>query len=330
MKTEKLRYLDAIAEAEEKVLADGSLTFEEAEHLLNAPDEYLMQLAAAADRIRIHYKGYSFDACSLINAKSGRCSEDCAFCAQSARHRTDCDVYPLKSEEDVLKAAEHAFQTGAGRFCTVTSGPALSDGEFEKLLGTLRRVSREVDIALDASLGFLDDRRAQELHSAGVSRYNHNLETCRDHFPHICTTHSFDDRVATVLTVKNHDMSICCGGIIGMGETPRQRMLLAFTLRELGVDCVPINILNPRPGTRLADCVPPMPMDIVRTVAIFRFILPTATIKIAGGREANLRDFQGMALRSGANGMIIGGYLTTTGRSIAHDLQMIREAGFQC
>ncbi|MGB9616099.1 MAG: biotin synthase BioB [Desulfomonilaceae bacterium] len=330
MKTEKSQYLAAIAEAEEKVLAGGALAFEEAEHLLNAPDEYLMHLAGAADRIRICYKGYSFDACSLINAKSGLCSEDCAFCAQSARHRTDCDVYPLKSEEDILKAAENAFQTGARRFCTVTSGPALSDGEFEKLLGALARVRCEVDIALDASLGFLDDRRAHELHAVGVSRYNHNLETCRDHFPNICTTHSFDDRVATVQTVKSHGMSICCGGIIGLGETPRQRALLAFTLRDLGVDCVPINILNARPGTRLAESIPPEPMEIVRTVAIFRFILPQATIKIAGGREANLRDFQGMALRSGANGMIIGGYLTTAGRSVVDDVRMIREAGFQC
>ncbi len=329
MKTEKSHYLAAISEAEEKVLAGGSITVQEAEHLLNAPDEYLMHLAAAADRIRIHYKGYSFDACSLINAKSGRCSEDCAFCAQSARHRTDCDVYPLKSEEDILKAAEHAVETGAGRFCTVTSGPALSDGEFESLLRTLARVRREVDIALDASLGFLNARRAQELHSVGVSRYNHNLETCRDYFPHICTTHSFDDRVTTVRTVISHGMSICCGGIIGLGETPLQRAILAFTLRDLGVDCVPINILNARPGTRLANSVTPVPMEIVRTVAIFRFILPKATIKIAGGREANLRDFQGMALRSGANGMIIGGYLTTTGRNVADDIRMIQEAGFQ-
>jgi len=329
MKTEKSHYLEIVAEAEEKVLAGGSVSIEEAEKLFNVPDEYLMHFLAAADRIRIRCKGYSFDSCSLINAKSGRCSEDCAFCAQSARHRTDCDVYPLKSEEQILRAAEIAQMSGATRFCTVTSGPALSDDEFDRLAQSLSEVKRQVDIALDASLGFLNDRRAEHLRNSGVSRYNHNLETSRDHFQNICTTHSFEDRVATVLTVKNHGMSICCGGIIGLGETPHQRIELACTLRQLGVDCVPINILNPRPGTKLADRVPPTPVDVVRTVAIFRFILPDATIKIAGGREANLGDFQGMALRSGANGMIIGGYLTTRGRDTAQDLRMIQEAGFE-
>ena len=329
MNKEKSHYLTLITDNEEKVLAGGSVSIEEAEQLFNIPDEYLTHLTAAADRIRIRFTGSSFDACSLINAKSGRCTEDCAFCAQSGRHRTDCEVYPLKPEAEILKAAENASLNGATRFCTVTSGAALSDSEFDALTQSLSKAKREVDIALDASLGFLNDRRADLLKSAGVTRYNHNLETERDYFPNICTTHTFDDRVNTVLTVKRHGMSICSGGIIGLGETPLHRIRLAITLRELGVDCIPINILNPRPGTRLADSIPPKPMEILRTIAIFRFILPSATIKIAGGREANLRDFQGMALRSGANGMIIGGYLTTGGRDVKQDLDMIREAGFE-
>ncbi len=329
MKTEKTYYLNLIAYNLQKVLSGESVSIEEAEQLFGTPDEYLTHFTAAADRIRIQYQGSSFDACSLINAKSGLCSEDCAFCAQSARHKTDCHVYPLKSEEEILRAAEEAHLKGARRFCTVTSGPALSDDEFDELIQSLSRVKRQVDIALDASLGFLNDERAQHLRNAGVTRYNHNLETSKDYFPNICTTHSFDQRVATVRTVKKHSMSACCGGIIGMGETPRQRIKLAFTLRELGVDCIPINILNPRPGTRLASNVPPKPMEILRTIAVFRFIVPYATIKIAGGREANLGDFQGMALRSGANGMIIGGYLTTGGRDVEADLRMIRDAGFE-
>ena len=161
-----------------------------------------------------------------------------------------------------------------------------------------------------------------------MTRYNHNLETSRTHYPQICTTHTFDQRIDTVQTIMNAGISACCGGIIGLGETPSQRLDLAFTLAKLGVDCVPINILNPRPGTPLASATPPEPMEIVKTVALFRLVLPRATIKIAGGREFNLGDFQSMALRSGANGMIIGGYLTTTGRSVEDDWTMVSQAGF--
>jgi biotin synthase len=210
----------------------------------------------------------------------------------------------------------------------VTSGGALSSAEFDSLIESLARVRSEIDIALDASLGFLDQERAARLCSVGVSRYNHNLETSREYYPQICTTHSFDQRVATVRTVMAAGLSACCGGIIGMGETPHERLDLAFTLAELGVDCVPINILNPRPGTPLQDAVPPEPLELLKTVALFRLIMPRATIKIAGGREANLADFQAMVLRAGANGMIIGGYLTTGGRPVEQDKKMVRQAGF--
>jgi len=318
-----------IAEVEARIQNGGQITREEAHVLLNVPNEDLMCLAAAADRVRIHFKGNAFDACSLINAKSGRCAEDCAFCAQSAEHSSDCQIYGLVSGDEILKAAEDASQFGASRFCTVTSGGALSEKDFDDLLLSLSRLKREVDIALDASLGFLDESRAQRLFQAGVSRYNHNLETSRDYFPDICSTHSFEARVNTVETVKKQGMSACSGGIIGLGETENERLALAFNLAELGVDCVPINILNPRPGTRLAQQEPLPPMEIVKTVALFRLILPSATIKIAGGRETNLRDFQGLAFRSGANGMIVGGYLTTTGRCVDDDLDLIRQAGFE-
>lgn len=320
--------LSLIQEVEERILNGGSLSRPEAETLLNAPDDLLMHLMAAADRIRIAFKGNRFDSCSLVNARSGLCGEDCAFCAQSQHHNTDCETYDLLSEEEILASAKAAKEAGAGRFCTVTSGGALSDKEFDRLMDTLHRVRSEVDIELDASLGFLDDERASRLREAGVTRYNHNLETSRDHYPRICSTHEFDERVATVKEAMSRGFSACCGGIIGLGETPSQRLDLAFTLAELGVDCVPINILNPRPGTPLGDSVPPAPLEVLKTVALFRLILPHATIKIAGGRERNLGDFQGMALRAGANGMIIGGYLTTSGRSVEADLNMVRQAGF--
>lgn len=328
MITQETSFYRLINSIEEKILAGESILQTEARRLLQIPDEFLMHLLAAADRIRITFKGSTFDSCSLINAKSGRCSEDCAFCAQSGHHHGECDVYGLKSGEEILVAAQKAREAGASRFCTVTSGGALSAKEFDTLIESLERVRAEVDIQLDASLGFLDETRAQKLAAAGVTRYNHNLETSRDYYEQICTTHHFDQRVDTVRTVMQHGFSACSGGIIGMGETPDQRLDLAFTLADLGVDCVPINILNPRIGTPLYGSTQPEPLEILKTIAIFRLILPKATIKVAGGRERNLLDFQAMALRSGANGMIIGGYLTTGGRSLEEDVAMIRNAGY--
>jgi len=318
-----------IEEIEGRILAGGHIERYESELLLSVSDSLLIKLAAAADHLRITFKGNKFDSCSLINAKSGMCSEDCVFCAQSAKHKSAGDVYPLRSTEEILSAAKTAKAFGAGRFCTVTSGGALNDKDFAVLIESIKTVKSEVDIQLDASLGFLDENRAAELFGAGITRYNHNLESCRDYYPSVCSTHSYEKRVETVKVVKSKGVSACCGGIIGLGETPLQRIEMAFTLSELDVDCVPINILNPRPGTPLQDAAPPEPMEIIKTVALFRLILPHATIKIAGGRERNLGDFQGLALRAGANGMIIGGYLTTCGRSVEDDLKMVRQAGFE-
>jgi biotin synthase len=328
MNSQNISYLKLISSVEERILDGEKIHRSQAESLLDTPNEDLLHLLAAADRIRIKFKGWKFDSCSLINARSGRCGEDCSFCAQSAHHDGDCETYGLRSADDILAAARSAKELGAARFCTVTSGGALSDSEFDALIGCLELVKSEVDISLDASLGFLDNQRALRLGASGVTRYNHNLETSRDYYPAICTTHTFDQRVQTVRTVLGEGFSACSGGIIGMGETPAQRLDLAFTLADLGVDCVPINILNPRPGTPLENAAPLEPLEIMKTVALFRLVLPTATIKIAGGRERNLGDFQAMALRSGANGMIIGGYLTTWGRAIEDDLKMVRQAGF--
>lgn len=314
---------------EDRILSGHTVLRSEAETILNTPDELLVRLLAAADRIRFHFKGVQFDSCSLINARSGLCGEDCAFCAQSSRYHGTAAVYGLVSEEEILGAARAAKAEGAARFCTVTSGGALSDSEFDTIVTALARVHREVDIHLDASLGFLDEARARRLRDAGVTRYNHNLETSRDHYPAICTTHTYGQRVDTVRTVLDQGLSACCGGIIGLGETPLQRLDLAFTLAEIGVDCVPINILIPRPGTPLENATRLQPLEILKTIALFRLVLPRATIKIAGGREGNLGDFQGMALRSGANGMIIGGYLTTSGRGEEQDRTMVAQAGFR-
>jgi biotin synthase len=329
MSSDSTLYSRLIGAVEDKVLAGERISRAEAETLMNIPEEQLLHLLAVADRVRLRFKGRVFDSCSLINARSGRCGEDCAFCAQSGHYEGDCETYGLRGTDEILAAARTAKTDGAARFCTVTSGGALSPDEFDSLLQSLETVRSEVDIALDASLGFLSQERGGRLRQVGVTRYNHNLETSREYYPSICTTHSYEQRVDTVRTTLDTGLSSCCGGIIGMGETPSQRLDLAFTLAELGVDCVPINILNPRPGTPLQDTAPIAPLEILKVVALFRLILPTATIKIAGGRERNLRDFQAMALRSGANGMIIGGYLTTAGRSVEDDLRMVREAGFE-
>jgi biotin synthase len=204
----------------------------------------------------------------------------------------------------------------------------LSDREFETILNALDRIRRETTLDLDCSLGTLSEERAEALRKVGVIRYNHNVETSESHFHKICSTHSFADRVKTVEVLKDRGFSVCCGGIIGLGESPQQRLELAFSLRDLGIDCIPFNILNPRPGTPLEHSESVAPMEIVKTIALFRLVLPRGTIKIAGGREANLRDLQSVALLAGANGLILGNYLTTLGRSTEDDLTMVRDLGF--
>ena len=230
--------------------------------------------------------------------------------------------------DQMVKEANEAQTRRTGRFCLISSGRQLNDSEFETVLDAFSRIRRETDLALDCSFGMLTPERAEALKKVGVTRYNHNLETAESHFSKICTTHSFRDRVETIEVLKNQGFSICCGGIIGLGESPQQRLELAFSLRELGIDCTPFNILNPRPGTPLEHPESVQPMEIIKTIALFRLIIPKGTIKIAGGREANLRDLQSLAFLAGANGLILGNYLTTLGRNAEDDLAMIRDLGF--
>jgi biotin synthase len=288
----------------------------------------IIDLAGVANRVRDKFNGNKIDLCSLLNAKSGRCSEDCAFCAQSAHYKTEAPAYPVINVDQMVREAKEAQKTQAGRFCLISSGRQLHDKEFEVILNGLDRIRRETTLDLDCSLGTLDEERAKSLKRVGVTRYNHNLETAESHFSKICTTHSFQDRVRTIEVLKDQGFSICCGGIIGLGESPQQRLELAFSLRQLGIDCIPFNILNPRPGTPLEHSVPIPPLEIIKSIALFRLILPKGTLKIAGGREVNLRDLQPLALLAGANGLIVGNYLTTPGRKAEDDLTMIKDAGF--
>jgi len=313
----------------DKVLEGGSVNMKEIYPLLETKGPDIIELAAVANRVREEFNGNEIDLCSLLNAKSGRCPEDCGFCAQSAHYKTEALVYPMMDTNRIVEEAEKAQRKGTGRFCLITSGRELNDEEFETILRALDRIRRETTLDLDCSLGTLSEERAEALKKVGVTRYNHNLETAETHFPKICTTHSFRDRIKTIEVLKDQGFSICCGGIIGLGESPQQRLELAFSLRQLGIDCIPFNILNPRPGTPLEHSESIPPMEIIKTISLFRLVLPKGTIKIAGGREANLRDLQSLALLAGANGLIVGNYLTTPGRNAEDDFRMIKDLGFK-
>lgn len=313
----------------DKVLEGGSVNTKEIYPLLETKGPDIIELAAVANRVREEFNGNEIDLCSLLNAKSGRCPEDCGFCAQSAHYKTEALVYPMMDTNRIVEEAKKAQRKGTGRFCLITSGRELNDEEFETILRALDRIRRETTLDLDCSLGTLSKERAESLKKVGVTRYNHNVETAETHFPKIRSTHSFRDRIKTIEVLKDQGFSICCGGIIGLGESPQQRLELAFSLRQLGIDCIPFNILNPRPGTPLEHSESIPPMEIIKTISLFRLVLPKGTIKIAGGREANLRDLQSLALLAGANGLIVGNYLTTPGRNAEDDLTMIRDVGFQ-
>jgi biotin synthase len=313
----------------DKVLEGRSVSMKEILPLLEAKGPDVVDLVAVANRVRVEFNGNEIDLCSLLNAKSGKCSEDCAFCAQSAHYQTDAPTYPLMNADQMVKEAREAQKRRTGRFCLISSGRQLNDKEFEVILSGLDRIRKETTLDLDCSLGTLSEERAEALKRVGVTRYNHNLETAETHFPKICTTHSFRDRIKTIEVLKDQGFSICCGGIIGLGESPQQRLELAFSVRQLGIECIPFNILNPRPGTPLEHSEAIPPIEIIKTISLFRLVLPKGTIKIAGGREANLRDLQSLALLAGANGLIVGNYLTTPGRNGEDDLTMIKDVGFQ-
>jgi len=311
------------------VLDGKSLSFEEAMLLLALERDEIPFLMYTADTLRRRFCGDKIDICSLVNAKSGLCSEDCKFCAQSSRYKTDCKTYLLLSIEEIVSSAKDAKETGATNFCIVISGPGPNREEFDRIKKAILRINKEVGIRVDCSLGSLETDMIKELKELGISRYNHNLETSEDFYKNICTSHPYKNRLDMVGRLNDVGLDACCGGIIGLGESLEERVKLMFSLKELGIGCVPINMLNPRKGTPLEDVEPLSPMEIIKTIAVFRLVLPKAIIKVAGGREHALRDFQAMAFSAGANGMIIGGYLTTEGRSVKEDLQMVKDLGFQ-
>ena len=317
--------LDALAN---RVLEGGAVSRDEARDILTSPDAVLMPLLQAARRLRERAFGRDVVLHVLQNAKSGACPEDCGFCSQSTQFQTDVDRYRIQSVETLLTAAREAYAVGATRYCMVTSTRAPSAKELEVVCEATRRIKAEMPLQICTSLGFLNGESALQLASAGVDRFNHNLETSERHFPSVVSSHSYQDRVDTVRAAKTAGMQACCGGIIGLGETIDDRVDLAFSLRALEVESIPLNFLDPRPGTPMAEQPRPTAEDCLRTLAMMRFVNPDSDLRIAGGREKALGPKQGLALYP-ANSLFTEGYLTTGGQGYTADLEMIEAAGFR-
>ena len=290
-------------------------------------DADLQALCDGADRIRKELCGEHVDLCSIINGKSGKCPENCRFCAQSAHNHTGIEEYGFLTEEEILRECRYNDSKGVHRFAIVTAGRSLEGRDFENALGAFRRMNEECGISLCASLGLLTDEQFSRLYESGVRRYHCNIETSRRNFPNICTSHTFDDKLACIARAKSHGFQVCSGGIIGLGETMEDRLSMALTLAELGVDSVPINALMPIKGTPLEGNAPLTEADILRTIAMFRYICPTAHIRLAAGR-ALMENSGERAFRSGANAAITGDMLTTSGSSISSDMELLRRMGF--
>lgn len=323
------RYIEEIAD---KIINGDEISPEEALRLTTVSGIDRFALFLAASRVKEHFVGNKVSLCSIINAKSGRCAENCAFCAQSAHHTCDVPVYPLLDEESLVKGAYNAQKSGSICYGIVTSGTSISSGEeLERICNALKRIRKETTIVPSCSLGILDDFTAKVLKDSGSGTYHHNLETARSFFPQICTTHDYEDDVNTVRAAKRSGMKVCSGGIFGLGESPAQRIEMAFTLKELDVDSVPLNFLNPIEGTKLATASFITPQECLVTIALYRLILKDKMITVCGGREVNLRDLQSWIFFAGASGTMIGNYLTTSGRNtdddwkMLHDLELVPE-----
>lgn len=311
----------------DRIIGGGTISPGEAEQMtrLRTHEEVVM-LICHATLLRHHWKGTRIELCSIVNAQSGGCTEDCVFCAQSAHYQTQANTYPLLDAEAVLEQAREAQGGGAIRFGIVTSGKGIiNQRQLQSLCTSVQAVHEGTHLVPCASLGIVSDEQIHRLRDAGLKRYHHNLETAESYFPAICTTHSYAERVETIRAVKRAGMEVCSGGIFGLGETAQQRIEMAFALRELDVDAIPLNFLNPVKGTPLEHNSLLPALEILQTIALFRFILPSKDISVCGGKEIGLRTLQPLMYLAGANGTMVGNYLTTNGRGPAIDLQEIKD-----
>jgi biotin synthase len=321
-----LSLTDILAEAERRLLVERAcLTPAEVLALQALSDQRLGDLADLAHRVRVEYCGDAVDVESIISAKTGGCPEDCAFCSQSSRFPTEVAPTGYLSHKELLRAAEETQQRGATEFCIVMALRGPDQRTMDYVAGAVELLRRETDLNVACSLGLLTRQQAVELASFGVHRYNHNLESCRSFLPKICTTHTWEERRETCKLVKEVGMQLCTGGIIGMGETPEQRVEFAFELAELDPHEVPVNFLNPRPGTPLGDRPILDGAEAIRTIALFRLIMPSTVMRYAGGREITLGELQAMGLKAGINALITGNYLTTLGQTVDQDFAMLRD-----
>jgi len=313
---------------ERHILVGQAISCEDAMRLSELEDKkHIEELCSAADRIREHFCGNEADLCTIMNARSGRCSEDCKFCAQSSRYKTGAEEYGMVSGEAAVAAAKENENEGVNRFSLVTSGRSVCGDDLEKVLEIYEALGREVEMDICASHGILGIEAMSRLKEKGVNRYHHNLESSREYFGNICTTHSYDQMIQTIIAARQAGLDICSGGIIGMGESRADRISLAFELKGLGVESIPLNVLNPIKGTPLEEAETLSQDDILKTVAVFRFINPSADIRLAGGRNL-IHEYGRACFRAGANATITGNYLTTSGNKICDDKRMLAGMGF--
>ena len=315
-----------VDEMKQKIYSGENITREEAILLTREP---LEELTAAADEIREKLCGNRFDMCTIINGKCGRCSEDCKYCAQSAHYHTNCvESYPLLSTEELLEGARHNKEQGVLRYSIVTSGRSLNEKEVDEVCESIRAIRQQVGIEVCVSFGLLDESQFRKVKEAGASRVHCNLESSRRYFPQVCTTHTYDQKIETLKAAKRAGLSICSGGIIGLGETMEDRIDMVLTARELGVKSVPVNLLNPIPGTPYENNRVPANDELCLTVAVFRFIIPDGNIRLAGGRGL-IGDKGEKCFRSGANAAISGDMLTTAGITVETDNRLLCELGYE-
>ncbi|MCF6154713.1 MAG: biotin synthase BioB [Candidatus Brocadia sp.] len=321
---------DKIKEIANQSLQNEPISRDDALYLMQVDGDEIYDVWYWANQIRLRYFGHSVKACSIVSAKQGRCTEDCSFCSQSARYHTGIEEFPLIDTNKILDVARCAEQTGSSSIGIVTSGRGISSSrDLRSICTSIEKIAKNTYVHPHGSFGILTRETAESLVKSGLKRLNHNLETSERFFPNVCSTHTFSDRMNTIRIAKEVGLEICSGAIFGIGEGIEDRVGLAFTLKNLDVDVVPINFLHPVSGTPLENSVPLTPMEALKIISVFRFVLPDKEIKIAGGRERNLRDLQSWMFYAGANSTMIGNYLTTTGRKVEDDFQMIKDLGLK-
>lgn len=312
-------------EVENRALAGEPLSLSLAAELVDLPPDATLRLVSVAHAVRLRFHGPATELEALVSAKTGACPEDCRFCSQSAHFDTGVPSHPFLDPEEVLRRAREAESQGAQEFCIVAAVRGPNEGLLRSAIAAVEAVRTKTSLQVHASLGLLTPDAARRLAAAGVRRYNHNLETARSFFPRVVTTHTWDERYQTCLHARDAGMEVCSGGIFGMGEGWSHRLEFAEQLRSLEPVEIPINFLDPRPGTPFAEHPLLPPLEAVRIVALFRLLFPRTVIRVSGGRERVLRDLQALSLLAGANGVVLGNYLTTRGRGASDDLQMLRD-----